>query len=118
MSAEEEAFQKLAASLLKLPYNPVVLCGWRAYAQWLEILSGLTLVTDGYSAKGQDSDDFVKLATACGWVRFELSRETIMVRSKIAYTVEPQPVMLMQSKALAADDVRIYDGAVFQKRRY
>jgi hypothetical protein len=117
MSAEEEAFQKLAASLLKLPYNPVVLCGWRAYAQWLEILSGLTLVTDGYSAKGQGPDDFVKLATACGWVRFELSRETIMVRSKIAYTVEPQPVLLMQSKGLDPDDVRIYDAAVFQTKR-
>mgnify|MGYP001579456209 CR=1 FL=1 len=117
MSAEEEAFQKLAASLVKLPFNPAVLCGWRAYAQWLEILSGLTLVTEGYSAKGQGSDDFIKLATACGWVRFDLQRETIMVRSKIAYTVEPQPVFLMQSKGMEPDEVRIYDAAVFQTKR-
>jgi hypothetical protein len=117
MSAEEEAFQKLAASLIKLPFNPVVLCGWRAYAQWLEILSGLSLVTDGYSVKGQGPDDFLKLATSCGWVRFELQRETIMVRSKIAYTVEPQPVFLMQSKGMEPDEVRIYDAAVFQSKR-
>lgn len=117
MSCEEEAFQKLAASLIKLPFNPAVLCGWRAYAQWLEILSGLSLVTDGRSAKGQGPEDFIKLATASGWVRFELQRETIMVRSKIAYTVEPQPVLLMQSKALDPDEVRIYDAAVFQTKR-
>jgi hypothetical protein len=117
MSPEEEAFQKLAASLIKLPFNPAVLCGWRAYAQWVEILSGLSLVTDGKSANGRGRAEFIQLATACGWVRFELTRETIMVRSALAYTVEPQPVMLMQSIALEADEVRVYDAAILQQQR-
>lgn len=117
MSAEEEAFQKLAASLLKLPFNPVVLCGWRAFSEWLEILSGLSLVTDGRSANGLGPVEFMKNAHGCGWVRFELQRETIMVRSKIAYTVEPQPVVLLQSNALEPDEVRIYNADAFQNRR-
>lgn len=115
MSAEEEAFQKLAASLIKLPFNPAVLCGWRAFAEWLEILSGLTLVTDGMAADGRGPAEFIKLATACGWVRFELTRETIKVRSKIAYTVEPQPVLLMQSTGLDPDEVRIYDSKILRR---
>jgi hypothetical protein len=41
-----------------------------------------------------------------------------MVRSKIAYTVEPQPVMLIQSTTLGPEEVRIYDAAVFQKKRH
>ena len=36
-----------------------------------------------------------------------------MVRSKIAYTVEPQPVLLMQSSGLDPDEVRIYDSKIF-----
>jgi hypothetical protein len=115
MSAEEEAFQKLAASLIKLPFNPAVLCGWRAFAEWLEILSGLSLVTDGMAADGRGPAEFIKEATACGWVRFELTRETIMVRSKIAYTVEPQPVLLMQSTGLDPDEVRIYDSKILRR---
>lgn len=115
MSAEEEAFQKLATSLLKLPFNPAVLCGWRAYAEWLEILSGLSILTDAIAVDGRGRTEFLKQANACGWVQFELQRETIMVRSKIAYTVEPQPVLLMLTNYLDPDDVRICNGDVLRK---
>lgn len=116
MSPEEEAFQKLAAELLQLPYDPALLCGWRAFGTWLEILSGLSLVTSGRAAGGQGPAEFMQQAKACGWVRFELQRETIMVRSAMAYNVEPRPVWLMESTALAPDDLRIYDARILRRR--
>jgi hypothetical protein len=67
------------------------------------------------AADGRGPAEFIKQATTCGWVRFELTRETIMVRSKIAYTVEPQPVLLMQSTGLDPDEVRIYDSKILRR---
>jgi hypothetical protein len=115
MSPEEEAFQKLAASLNVLSFDPVVLCGWRAYQEWVEILSGLSLVRDGRAAGGQGPQEFIQMAKTCGWVRFELQRETINTRSGMAWQVEPRPVLLMSSIGLEPDDVRIYDVDVFRR---
>lgn len=116
MSPEEEAFQKLAAQLIALPFDPILLCGWRAFGSWLEILSGLSLVAEGRSTDGRGAVEFIQTAQACGWVRFELQRETIMVRSAMAFTVEPRPVIFMHSKAMEADDVLIYDAKTVQKQ--
>lgn len=115
LSPEEAAFQQLAASLIKLNYDPVLLCGWRSFGHWLEILSGLTLVAEGKAADGRGATEFVQMAKACGWVRFELQRETIMVRSAVAYTVEPMPVVLMLSHAMEPDGLLIYDAKQVQK---
>lgn len=115
MSPEEEAFQQLAASLIKLPYDPVVLCGWRAYGSWVEILSGLSLVKHGRAADGRGAQEFVQMAKTHGWMRFELQRETINTRSAMAWQVEPLPVLLMLSAGLEADELRIYDAKAFRK---
>jgi hypothetical protein len=116
LSPEEAAFQQLAAALIKLKFDPVLLCGWRSFGHWLEILSGLTLVTEGRAADGRGATEFIQTARACGWVRFELQRETIMVRSAIAYTVEPMPVVLMLSNAMEPDELLIYNAKTVQKR--
>lgn len=115
LSPEEEAFEKLAGQLNALDFDPVMLCGWRAFGNWLEILSGLPLVRHGRGKGGQGRDEFLQLAKSCGWVRFELQRETIMVRSAVAYTVEPRPVLLMQSIALDPEEVRIYDARALRR---
>ena len=115
MSPEEEAFQKLVAQLNPLPFDPVVLCGWKAFHTWLEIISGLSILTHGRTADGRGRAEFVQNARACGWVRFELSRETVNTRSAMAWQVDPRPVLLMTSIGLEADEVRIYDVNVFRR---
>ena len=109
MSPEEEAFQKLASSLAKLPFDPVILCGYNAFHSWVEILSMLSVVTTGRSADGRGRQEFIEAARRCGWVRFNLQQEEIMVRSAIAFRVEPKHVTLLLSKPLGTDDLLVYD---------
>lgn len=73
-------------------------------------------MTEGRAADGRGATEFIQTARACGWVRFELQRETIMVRSAIAYTVEPMPVVLMLSNAMEPDELLIYNAKTVQKR--
>lgn len=108
-SPEEEAFQKLAASLLPLQFDPLLMCGYRAFHSWIEILSVLSVVTQGKSTDGRGALEFVQAARRCGWVRFNLQREEIMVKSAVAFKVEPKQVTLLLSKKMAADDMVIYD---------
>jgi hypothetical protein len=116
MSNEEEAMQALMSMLMKVEAkHPVVLCGGRAFAMWLEILCGTSLVQNGVSSDGRGKDEFKLKATLCGRVAFKLSNETINTRSGMAWQVEERIVSLIRNSILGADDVAIYDGSSVAK---
>ena len=111
MSNEEEAMQALMASLQTCAAkNPVLLCGSRAYAAWLEILCGTSLMTRGVSSDGRGKSEFLMAAKVSGRVGFKLSSETVNTRSGMAWQVEERMVALVRNTMLGPDDVVIYDG--------
>jgi hypothetical protein len=107
-SSEEEAMQKLVASLVKLPFEPVMLCGWRAFSTWIEILCGTSLGL-GVSSDGRGKAEFKMASESAGRLGFMLSRETINTRSAMAWQVDEQRVMLVRSNNMIPDEVAIYD---------
>lgn len=117
MSNEEEAVQKLIASLMETgAKNPVVLCGSRAYMTWLEILCGTSLVGRGVSSDGRGKHEFQMAATVSGRIAFKLSSETVNTRSGMAWQVEESYVSLVRNSMLGPDDVVIYDGQAVTQR--
>lgn len=108
VSAEEEAMQALVTRIVKLPFEPVLLCGRRAYSMWLEILCGTGLGL-GVSSDGRGRDEFKVASEAAGRVSFVLSKETVNTRSAMAWQVSEQRVMICRNTGLEPDDVLIYD---------
>lgn len=117
LSNEEAAFQQLTATLLGKPgepsmKKPSMYCGWRAYATWMEILCGTSLVTRGISSDGRGKDEFKMAAEASGRVAFVLSKETINTRSGMAWQVDEVPVLIVRDPALPPDEVVLIDRGV------
>lgn len=109
VSPEEEALQKLVSALMKLPFDPVVLCGWRAYEMWLEIMCGTDFLASAFSSDGRGREEFKLVALASGRMTFTLSRETINTRSAMAWQVQEQRVMLCRNTGVSPDELLICD---------
>lgn len=100
--------QALVSRIVQLPFEPVLLCGWRAFSMWLEILCGTGLGL-GVSSDGRGRTEFKLASEAAGRMSFVLSKETVNTRSAMAWQVEEQRVMICRNTGLGADDVVIYD---------
>lgn len=114
-SPEEEAMTRLVKAMMDPGIaKPVLYCGWRAYATWLEILSGTKFLLDAKSADGRGAPEFLSKAQRTGRFHFTVSDETVNTRSGMAWRVEEKLVQIVRNESLDPDHIAICDIGVRQ----